>query len=535
MAPAFDYVIVGAGAAGCVLAERLSADLRTRVCLIESGPSDKSPLVAMPKGFGKLLSDPGHAWFFPVAPSRGVNRQEVWARGRMLGGSSSINGMMYTRGDPAEYDAWAEAGCAGWGAAEMAEAFCAIEDHALGAGEGLWRRGAGGPLHVSLQRERHPACDAFLSAAESVGLRRKLDINDADIEGVGYFPRTIKNGKRWSAADAFLRPAEKRANLTVLMHGDVLRIVFDGTRACGVELRRDGRLETLNAAREIVLCAGALNSVKLLQLSGVGPAAALKAAGIEVRADRAQVGRRMREHRVLFLQYRARKAAWSRNRELRGLGLLASVLNYALFKRGVMALGAFEVGGFFKSRPDLARCDGQFFFSPVSIDPDDPMSPETAPGVQCLALPLRPISEGFVEIISPAPDAPLRIEPNLLAAPEDRAAMLGAIRFVRRIFAEPPLADLIEGETSPGAQVQTDEDLLSAVDRLGLCGYHAIGTCRMGADDDDVVDPRLRVRGVSGLRVMDCSVMPTMASGNTNGPVMAMAWRAADLIRADAR
>lgn len=537
LANSYDYLIIGAGSAGCVLADRLSRSGKHSVLLIEAGPADTSPLIRMPKGFGKLLHDPRHVWRFEAdAQPGGVNTPATWHRGKTLGGSSSVNGMVYTRGDPSDYDAWEDLGLAGWNWASMSRAFKAIENHELGEAE---TRGVGGPLHVSPSREPNATCDAFIAAGAAMGLPVKTDLNDpSGQDGVGYAMRTIKNGARFSAAEAFLKPARRRSNLTVITDTQVDRLLFEDNRVSGAACRGSGGAFEVLCDREVILSAGALNTPRILQLSGVGPAEALKAAGVQPRLDREAVGRHMREHRVLFMQFRLKDARLSQNRQFSGLRLAGAVLQYAILKRGVMAQAAYEAGAFLRSRPGLARPDVQLLMGPFSLSlkeagAEGPI-PEALPGLQCITLPLRPTSEGDVVIRAPDPDAPMIIRPNYLSTDDDRISAVAGVRFVRAMAAKPPLAELIVDETVPGAEMAKDDDILTAYRLFGSPGYHAVGTCRMGPGDEAITDSRLRVRGVGGLRIVDCSVMPTIPSGNTNGPVIALAWRAADLILEDA-
>ncbi|HSV45801.1 MAG TPA: GMC family oxidoreductase N-terminal domain-containing protein [Ramlibacter sp.] len=532
--PDHDYIIVGAGSAGCVLADRLSANPAHRVLLLEAGPPDTSPLIAMPKGFGKLLADPRHASYTPVAPHHGNgHRQEVWARGKMLGGSSSINGMVYMRGHPADYDAWEAAGAHGWGWAEMARSFKAIEDHGLGA-DAL--RGAGGPLQVSVFGQRSELADAVLAACGQLGLPRRDDLNQLDHEGVAYLAYTLRGGVRQSAARAFLRPARSRPNLTVVTDAQVLRVLFEGTRATGVEVRVGGALQRFTAAREVILSAGALQSPRLLQLSGVGDGAQLQALGITPVAHNPGVGENMREHLLYMAQWRLKDWRHSENRQYAGWRLGLNAAKYLLAKRGPLGRGSWPVGGFYKTRSDADRPDAQLMMCPITLAfANGGMAMENIPGMQLFSYGLRPRSQGHVRIVSPDPDAPAEVDPNYLADEEDQRIAIASMRFMRSVGAQPALAALIAEETRPGPALQTDEQFLDAFRQGGQSGYHACGTCRMGGDAQSVVDARLRVRGTQGLRVMDLSVAPTMLSGNTNGPVMAMAWRAAELMLDDAK
>jgi choline dehydrogenase len=533
-----DYIIVGAGSAGCVLAERLSSDGRSSVLLIEAGPEDTHPLVHMPKGIGKLLSNPEFTWVFPTEPEPGNgSRSEYWVRGKLLGGSSSVNGMIYTRGQPQDYDQWASLGLHEWSWSVVAPYFKRMEDHALGSDE---VRGAGGPLRVSQGSPCYPLADAVLQAGRELGIPIKQDLNRPDQEGLGYLSTTIKAGRRQSAAQAFLKPARRRPNLKVVTGTNAQRIVFAGTRAVGVAAVRsnspgpDSSVE-YRARREVILSAGALQSPKLLQLSGVGPPDILREAGVAVRIESPGVGQNMREHRLLFIQHRLKRAG-SVNRAFTGFPLLVNALRYFSFRSGVLATGSHDVGGFARSRAGLDRPDVQLMMGPYSFDFSAKAAGfEKSPGMHVFGYVLRPDSQGTISIRSPDPNEPPKIHPNYMSADSDCVASVALVRLLRRWMAQRALAGFVGAETSPGADVQTDAQILAAFARQGQSGYHACGTCRMGSDVAAPLDSNLRVRGAQNLRVVDLSMFPTMISGNPNGPMMALAWRAADLIAADAR
>jgi choline dehydrogenase-like flavoprotein len=520
----YDYVIVGAGSSGCVLADRLTRSGRNRVLLLESGPVDSNPLIKMPRGFGKTLMDRNLTWTYVANKTGGYNEPEYWVRGRVLGGSSSVNGMVYVRGQPSDYDEW---DCPGWGWSDLKPAFQAMEDHELGASD---MRGAGGPLKVTVHPTRQPVCEAMIAAAAEMGVPTAEDLNAIDGQGFGYQPRTIWHGRRFSAARAFLKPAIKRPNLTVRTGVDVLKILFEGTRVTGVSVRTPAGTETIRA-QEIILSAGALNTPKLLQLSGVGPAETLRAAGVDMVLDAPDVGGNMREHRLLMAQFRLRSG--SENAGFRGLGLARSVLQYALLGKGPLASAAFEVGGFVRTEPGQGRPDAQLGMGPMSMDRSKPgFAIESEHGALCGGYVMRPESQGTIRIASADPDAPAVIDPNYLATEYDRRVSVALFRFIRTLFDQPALSPYVVREIAPGTDIHTDDEIVDAFHRLGGSGYHAAGTCRMGLDERAVVDPKLRVKGLSGLRICDISVMPSLVSGNTNAPAMAMAWRAADLIEA---
>jgi len=528
----YDYIIVGAGSSGCVLANRLSEDPQTTVLLVESGPDDTSPLVHMPRGIGKLLA-PGnpHVWDYQVSP--GGNRPpEVWLKGRAVGGSSSINGMVYVRGAPLDYDHWASLGCTGWGWDEIGRRFVELEDHPLGAGE--WR-GVGGPLKITMHPTGNPLCEAVLAAGEEIGVPRSADMNDVDTVrdgGFSYQPTTTFKGKRFSAARAFLTPVRGRANLDVLPDTDALKVEITDRRATGVTIRNKAGTRSVGAEREVILSAGAIQSPKLLQLSGIGPGALLQAHGIEVVADRPGVGRNLREHRYLSTQYRVKGG--SLNMSFQGLGLFRSALQYLLRSTGPLTHSAHEVGGFVKTRPGLDHADAQIGMGLYSMSAGPKgIAVDRFPGLTILGYFTRPESQGELRIQSPDPLAAPFIDANHFAAEIDRISAVSLFRFLRRLGSAPSLARWIVEETVPGKRIETDEDILANAVGLGGTSFHICGTAKMGRDDDPdaVLDPQLRVRGVAGLRVVDTSIMPTIVSGNTNAPAMAIALRAADFIR----
>lgn len=529
---AYDYVIVGAGAAGCVLAYRLSEDPSIRVALVEAGPRDRHPFISMPKGLAKVMQDPKHLWVYSSKPEASTaNQSEAWVRGRVLGGSTSVNGMMYVRGQPADFDAIAELAGADWAWEYIGEAYKALESHELGAAE---TRGDRGPLRVSMPTLKDDLSEAQIAAGEALGWRRKADVNEPDNDvGIGYAPRTIFKGRRQSAATAFLRPAEKRPNLTILTDCTVDRVLFAAKRATGVAIVRGGVTETVEASREIILCGGAMASPGILERSGIGGAERLKALGIELLHDSPEVGEGLIEHRGIIMQWKL-KSSLSQNREFSGWRLMRAMLRYYLTGEGPMSSAAYEIGGWFKTDPKLNRPDAQMLVAPYSFDfAKQRTALEAFPGMNAVVYPLRPTSRGSIHIETRDPDMAAQFSPNYRSTEIDRKAMVGAVRAMRAYAATPQLAGLIVEETMPGAAYESDEQILAAYDQFGTCGYHAVGSCRMGKDARSVVDSALRVRGVDGLRVMDTSIMPIIPSGNTNGPTMAMAWRAADLILRD--
>lgn len=532
----FDDIIVGAGSAGCVLANRLSANGKRRVLLLEAGGQGNSFLVKMPKGMGKLIPDPTYAWQFAVEQSReaGQPATETWARGKMLGGSSSINGMIYVRGQPADYAAWEAMGATGWGWPTMKAAFMAIEDHELGANE---FRGQGGPVHISTGKFRYPVAEALIKAGEQLGLTRKEDLNTEDQEGVGYYPHTIKNGERVSAAQAFLKPAKARKNLHVVTHALVDRVLFENQRAVGVEVRVNGKVITYHATGEIILSAGALMSPKILQLSGVGPAGLLQSLDIKVVSDSPDVGARLREHLSFSIPYQLKESKGN-NQSFYGLGLFKSVVQYLWSRTGPLATGPFEVGAFIRTEPEHDRPNAQLYLSAFSMAQGNNNSARWVavnkePGLTIYGQILNLTSEGTVHIQSSKPDAPLSIRPNWLSTPEDEKGVVSMVRYMQKYMKQSAIAPYVGEEIAPGTACDSDADILKVFRKLSRCGLHGVGTCRMGSDANAVVDARLRVRGVTALRVVDCSVMPGLVSGNTNGPAMALAWHAANLIIED--
>lgn len=546
----FDYIVIGAGSAGCVLANRLSADPAVSVLLVESGPSDDSLFVRMPRGIGVLLT-PGNERLFTYEARQGGNRKtETWVKGRTLGGSSSVNGMVYIRGAPRDFDSWEAQGCTGWGWDEMRRRFIELEDHELGAGPD---RGAGGPLKITVPEFGDPMSEALISGAGELGVARARDINDrpsVDDGGFGYQPVTIHNGSRFSAAKAFIHPIRKRTNLTVASETHALRLLFTGTQATGVRLRDKTGERNVTCRREVILSAGAVETPKLLQLSGIGPRDLLTSLGIDLVAEAPNVGKNLIEHRYLSIQHRSR--APSQNEKLRGTAMLGSLLTYLLVGKGPMTRGAYEGGGFIKTDPSLAHPDvqigvGLFSMAEMGMSLDGAPEPapgetpkppkmqvDSAPGVSVGGYFTQPKSRGEIRIQSADPDAAPVIDANYFSHPDDRKHSIAMVRWIRRLMQTDAVRPLIVEELVPGPACETDDEIIEAFLTLGTTAFHVAGTCRMGSDEASVVDPRLRVRGVSGLRVMDTSVMPTLVSGNTNAATQAMALHAAALILEDA-
>ena len=526
----YDYIIVGAGSAGCVLANRLSASGRHRVLLLEAGGPDRNPWIHIPLGYGKHFTNPKVNWLYTNEPDAAVaNRRIPQPRGKVLGGSSSINGLVYIRGQREDYDHWRQLGNEGWSFDDVLPYFRKSEDQERGADA---YHGAGGPLAVSDRKTPHPLCDAFIESAAALGYPRTDDFNGPNHEGFGYLQLTSRNGRRSSTAVAFLRPARKRNNLHVVTRAHATRILFDGRRAVGVEYVRHGKTVAARTNGEVILSGGAINSPQLLQLSGVGPAQLLREHGIEVVADMPGVGDNLQDHFNIRLVYRSRIPATLNdvlNNPLRGALELA---RYAFRRDGYLAMGASVAAGFLRTDPALATPDIQASITLFSADKiGEKLHPFS--GFSSIVRLLRPESRGTVMIKSADPFEPPAIRPNFLHRPRDGETLVKGCQLLRQIMATPPLADLVESEYAPGPDVASDADMLEFLRNSGATSFHPVSTCRMGSDDEAVVDPRLRVRGIEGLRVVDASIMPAIVSGNTNAPTIMIAEKASDMILAD--
>ena len=536
----FDYVIVGAGSAGCVLANRLSADGKATVALVEAGGRDSSPWIHIPVGYFKTMGNPNTDWCFVTEPDPGLNGRTIkWPRGKTLGGSSSINGLLYVRGQAEDYDGWRQMGNPGWGWDDVAPLFKRSENYELAAeaNNGSELRGSKGPLAVSPTRLARPEIDAWIDAAEAAGYRRNPDYNGADQEGVGLFQLTARKGRRCSSAVAYLHPVKHRQNLTTLVKHQTKRILIEEGRAKGIEVEGpDGSAKPIWARREVILSAGAIGSPHILKHSGIGPGAELQEFGIDTVVELDGVGQNLQDHLQARPVYKCNvRTINSESRSLYRKALMA--FEFALFRTGPMTMAASLGTGFLKTRPDLATPDIQFHIQPFSADnPAD--GPHRFDAFTASVLQLRPESAGHLALKSPDPMVPPAIHPNYLATQTDCDTIVEGIKITRRIAQTAPLTGLITAEHAPGPDVPEDDDaaILDWARNTAVTIYHPTGTCKMGPDGDPtaVTDPRLRVRGIEGLRVADTSIMPQIVSANTNAPAIMIGEKASDLILEDA-
>jgi choline dehydrogenase len=527
----FEYVIVGAGTAGCVLAQRLSARSRNRVLLLEAGGSDRRFWIRVPIGYGRTYNDPRVNWMYETEPDPGLNDvRSFWPRGKVVGGSGSINAMVYVRGQPGDFADWANSAGPGWSWAEVRPVFEALENRA---------DGGAGTLRVSdMTANAHPLCRAYLQACEALGYRYTPDFNGTQPEGVGIYPVTTRGGFRESTASAYLRPALKRPNLLLRLAAQVRRVEFEGQRACAVAYLWQGRLQRARATRAVILCAGSVNSPQLLQLSGIADPALLARFGIPVRQANAAVGQNLQDHLGINYIYRSRVPTL--NNALHPLsGKIMAGVRYLLRRTGPLSMSVNQGGGFIRSDPQLAVPDMQLYFNPASYTGTRTrtrrlMNPDPFPGFLLSFNSCRPTSRGQLAIRSADPDVAPAIVPNYLSTQRDLDdAVIGA-RLLRRIAASAPLAALIDSELLPGTGVQSDQLLLEDFRQRAGSVFHPVGTCAMGNDPArSVVDARLRVHGIAALRVVDASVFPSITSGNTNAPVAMVAERAAAMILQD--
>lgn len=532
----YDYVIVGGGAAGCILANRLTANGRHSVLLLEAGGEGKHPWISIPAGFSKLMTNKTFNWGFETEPEDNTfGRRIAVPRGKGVGGSTLINGMIYVRGIAQDYDGWAAQGASGWSWSDVEPYFRKLENwNGAPQAPGRSARGTDGPMHVCEVRERFPISEAYIEAAAQAGLPRNPDYNGGDQEGVGYYQVLQKDGRRWSVVDGYLNPARGRSNLSIMKGAHVLRVNMEGKRCTGVTYRRpDGSRTTVNARAEVILAAGAIQTPQLLELSGIGRPDILQAAGIDVVHAMPGVGENYIDHYCTRMNWRVRNTR-TLNELSRGWSLFKAVAQYGLTRRGILSLGTGLGFGFVKSRPDLPLADVQFFFVHASYANAADRRLDREPGMTIGVAQLRPKSKGSIHIRSSDPNIGPRIRPNFLAEAEDCDSLVGGMKMARFIVEQPALSHYIKHEMTPGDRVRTDDQWLEFARQNGQTIYHPIGTCRMGSDEKAVVDPKLRLRGVEGLRIVDASVMPAMVSGNTQAAVMMVAEKGADLILKDA-
>lgn len=534
MAEEFDYVIVGAGAAGSVLAARLTEDTGVTVCVLEAGPPDRNPWIHIPAGFIKTMANPDVTWQFRTEPTENTGGRPIaTVQGRVLGGSSSINGMIYNRGQPADLDSWAQRGNRGWGYADMLPYYRRTERR-IGL-DPSDRHGRTGGIPVTDQDWFHPVSEAFIAGAVGAGIPRNPDYNSGDQAGVGYFQRAIERGRRVSAARGFLKPAMARANLEVRTNARASQVVLEGKKAVGVryQTQRGGPAREVRARREVLLCSGTVNSARLLQVSGIGPAGVVQALGVELRHELPGVGQNFRDHYAVRVVCRARPGTVTLNELAKGPRLVGQVARWAAGRPSILSVVPSQVFVFWKSFAGLDAPDLQCVFTPGSYAEGKNYVLDDYPGMTAGAWQHRPESHGHVTARSTDVWEDPVIQPNYLSAPGDWPVLLGGLRLMRKLLATPELAPYVAAETLPGPQVQSDDEWRDFARRNGSTTYHLIGTCKMGPDSDPmaVVDDRLRLRGIDGLRVVDASVMPAMISANTYATTMAIAEKGADMIR----
>jgi choline dehydrogenase len=530
----FDYVIIGAGSAGCVLADRLSADAKNRVLVLEAGGSDRRFWIQTPIGYGKTFYDPSVNWMYMTEADPGINnRQSYWPRGKVVGGSSSINAMVYIRGQAADYDEWRDLGNAGWGWEEVLPYFKKAETCGDG---GNHFRGADGPIHVSnVSNQHHPLCQRFFSAAQDCGFDFNPDFNGENQEGVGNYQITTRNGRRMSAARAYLHPALKRDNCALITQAHVTRILFADRQANGVEFMQGGKRRQVRARREVIVSAGSINSPQILQLSGIGEGTLLKKHGIEALVDLPGVGRNLQDHLDCAYYYRSRIPTLN-NQISPWWGKMLAGMQYLLFRNGLLSLSLNQAGGFIKSHPSRPRPNIQTYFNPMTYTTAPPgerplMRPDPYPGFVNSIGQVRPLSRGHLQIASRDPQEPVRIYPNYLSHAEDVTQMLEGVRLIRKLAARPALAEIIEEEITPGVNLQDDDELIADIRARSSTVFHPTSTCMMGPDRKSaVVDNQCRVYGTQQLRVIDASVFPSLISGNTNAPVIMVAEKMADML-----
>lgn len=529
----FDYVIVGAGTAGCVLANRLTEDGSTRVLLLEAGGNDNYIWIHIPVGYLFCMGNPRTDWGFKTEIEAGLNGRALnYPRGKVLGGCSSINGMIYMRGQARDYDHWRQLGNTGWGWDDVLPYFIKSEDQAAIPADAF--HGTDGEWRVENPRVNWEILDAFRDAAAEAGIPKIDDFNTGNNEGCAYFHINQRAGVRWNTAKAFLRPAEKRQNLKVLTAAHVRALTLEDGRCTGLKLTVDGEEATVSARGEVILAAGSIGSPQILQHSGIGPGHVVKQGGVSVQHELRGVGENLQDHLQIRCVFKVHDVKTLNQRASSLLGKLGIGLEYALFRRGPMSMAPSTLGAFAKSDPSRASPNLQYHVQPLSLDKfGDPLHP--FPAITASVCNLRPESRGDVRIKSPDPFAAPAIRPNYLSTPGDRQVAVDAIRLTRKIIEQPALARYRPDEYLPGAPLTSREELIKAAGDISTTIFHPVGTCRMGQDPDAVVDNRLRVHGMAGLRVVDASVMPTITSGNTNSPVIMIAEKASEMIREDAR
>ncbi len=527
----FDYIIVGAGSAGCVIASRLAEDPSTTICVLEAGPSDWHPMIHIPVGWMKLLNNPKYNWMYEADASEWTGGRKISApRGKTLGGSSSINGNIFNRGAPSDFDHWAQRGNQGWGYTDVLPMFKRLEDWTGSDDDD--RRGRGGKLKVRQGDWTHPLCEAFLDGAETLGIPRNPDYNGARQLGAAYSQRTIDGGRRQSAAKSFLRPAMKQKNLSVRTSAHATGVIFDGKRAVGIKYQQGGQTKEVRARREVILSGGVVNSPQLLQISGIGDPDHLNEIGVPVLHASKGVGENLRDHYTPRFTAKAKNVG-TFNEKATGLPFVGEVVKYFLGKPSILSLPSTACYAFVRSDETLEDSDIQITFMPASYKEGVQSTLDDQPGMTLAAWQQRPDSLGFIRARSSNPMEKPQIQPNYLSAESDRRVLLAGLKLTRKLMRTEPMMQYFDGEIYPGENVQTDDELMDTARQRGTTTFHMMGTCRMGPEHDPtaVVDHELKVRGVEGLRVADASIMPTMPAANTNASSLMIGEKASDLIR----